>query len=417
MRECSKTRRNSAQTGPDFSSSLPFNHNNQFTSSQRCSRLARVQNDPKATPATSSVSPLAYDPRPHAELLVAYCLNVQPLQRILIAGGVAGLPLVREVARAVLRAGGRPAVRLDYPGQEDDVAALAADGVLDVLHPTELADMEGMDSTLRILTPEVGQVDGVDASRRARLTAARAPLAAARARKKWSLTLYPTAHAAAQAGMSEADFGAFVMRAMFLDRSDPVAAWGEVRDLQARLIERLSRADRVRIEAPGTDLTLRVGGRSWANSDGKRNMPSGEVFTGPLEDSADGFITFDVPAEYAGVMVRGARLEFREGVVVAARADEGESTLLAALNTDPGARRLGELGIGSNSGIQTPTGNILFDEKIGGTVHLALGRSYPETGGVNTSAIHWDLIADLRRGGRITLDGEVWQENGLFVQN
>ncbi|ANE43715.1 aminopeptidase [Deinococcus puniceus] len=375
-----------------------------------------MQNNSEATSAAAPhATLLAYDPRPHAELLVAYCLNVQPSERILIAGGMAGLPLVREVARAVLKVGGRPAVRLEYPGQDDDVAALAADGVLDVLHPAELADMEGMDGTLRILTPGAGQVDAVDASRRARLTAARSALAATRARKKWSLTLYPTAHAAAQAGMTEADFGAFVMRAMFLDRPDPVAAWGEVRELQARLIDRLSRADTVRIEAPGTDLTLRVGGRTWANSDGKRNMPSGEVFTGPLEDSANGFITFDVPAEYGGVMVRGARLEFREGVVVDARADEGESTLLAALNTDPGARQLGELGIGSNSGIQTPTGNILFDEKIGGTVHLALGRSYPETGGVNASAIHWDLITDLRRGGRILLDGEVWQENGRFL--
>lgn len=382
----------------------------------RCATLARVQNNSEATSAAAPYATLlAYDPRPHAELLVAYCLNVQPSERILIAGGVAGLPLVREVARAVLRAGGRSAVRLDYPGQDDDVAALAADGVLDVLHPAELADLEGMDGTLRILTPEAGRPDVVDARRRARLTAARSPLAAARARKKWSLTLFPTAHAAAQAGMTEAEFDAFVMRAMFLDRPDPVAAWGEVRELQARLIERLSRADTVKIEAPGTDLTLRVGGRTWANSDGKRNMPSGEVFTGPLEDSANGFITFDVPAEYAGVMVRGARLEFRDGVVVDARADEGESTLLAALNTDPGARKLGELGIGSNSGIQTPTGNILFDEKIGGTVHLALGRSYPETGGVNASAIHWDLITDLRQGGRILLDGEVWQENGRFL--
>ncbi len=360
---------------------------------------------------------LAYDPAKHAELLTHYCLYAAPGERLLIGGSSAALPLVAETHRAMLRAGARPVVRLSYPGQDEDLAALAGDEVLDTTHPADTEDMRAMDGTLRILTPEAqGGADAPGAAeRRARLTAARAALAAARAGKKWSLTLYPTPHAAEQAGMGEAEFGDFVMRAMFLDRADPVAAWGEVRATQARLIERLTRADTVKIEAAGTDLTLRVGGRTWANSDGKRNMPSGEVFTGPREDSAEGHITFDIPASYGGVLVRGARLEFRAGQVVSARADEGEDTLHAALATDPGARFLGELGIGTNFGIQRPTGNILFDEKIGGTVHLAVGRSYPETGGTNHSAVHWDLIADLRGGGRILLDGELWQENGQFV--
>ncbi|KQR41051.1 aminopeptidase [Deinococcus sp. Leaf326] len=361
---------------------------------------------------------LAYDPAKHAELLTHYCLYAAPGERLLIGASSAALPLVAETHRAMLRAGARPVVRLGYPSQDDDLAALASDEVLDTTHMADVEDMRAMDGTLRILTPEApgSGTDGPgDAARRARLGASRAALAAARAGKKWSLTLYPTPHAAEQAGMNEAEFGDFVMRAMFLDRPDPVAAWGEVRATQARLIERLTRADTVKIEAAGTDLTLRVGGRTWANSDGKRNMPSGEVFTGPREDSAEGYVTFDIPAEYGGVLVRGARLEFRAGQVVSARADEGEATLHAALATDPGARFLGELGIGTNSGIQRPTGNILFDEKIGGTVHLAVGRSYPETGGTNQSAVHWDLIADLRGGGRILLDGELWQENGQFV--
>ena len=366
----------------------------------------------QTTPQGAPTGALAYDPVPHAALLADYCLSAGEGERLLVAGGTAALPLVREVTRAFLRRGARPVVRLDYPGQDEDWAALAQDAVLDHAHPADLADVEALDGSLRILTPEPG-MEG-DAARRARLTAARAPLAALRARKKWSLTLFPTAHAAEQAGMTEAEFGAFVMRAMFLDRADPVAARGEVREVQARLIERLTRADVVRIEAPGTDLTLRVDGRTWANSDGKRNMPSGEVFTGPLEDSAEGVVTFTVPASYGGVLVRGARLVFRAGEVVEASAEEGEDVLRAALATDPGARRLGELGIGTNDGIQTPTGNILFDEKIGGTVHLALGRSYPETGGVNASAIHWDLITDLRGAGRLSLDGEVVQEGGVF---
>ncbi|PNY80375.1 aminopeptidase [Deinococcus koreensis] len=354
-----------------------------------------------------------YDPRPHADLLTDYCLSAQPGERILVGGTLEAAALLREVTRALLRRGARPVPRLDYPEFQDDLAELASDTVLDAFHPVEAQDMEAIDGSLRLLTTD-RQAPG-NAARRARLSASRAPLATLRARRKWALTLYPTARAAELAGLSLPEFGTFVMGAMFLDRPDPVAAWGEVRASQARLIARLSRGDLIRIEAPGTDLTLRVGGRTWANSDGKRNMPSGEVFTGPVETSAEGVVTFTVPALYGGQMVRGARLEFRAGQVVEARADEGEATLLAALETDPGARLLGELGIGTNTGIQRPTGNILFDEKIGGTVHLALGRSYPETGGVNASAIHWDLITDMRTGGRLSVDGEVIQENGVFL--
>jgi len=160
---------------------------------------------------------------------------------------------------------------------------------------------------------------------------------------------------------------------------------------------------------------MSVAGRSWMNSDGRRNMPSGEVFTGPLEGSAEGTITFDVPSSVQGVLVEGARLTFEGGRVVDATARRGEDMLLAQLDTDDGARRLGELGIGTNERVQRAILRTLFDEKIGGTVHLALGRSYPETGGVNESAIHWDLVCDLRRGGRLSLDGEPFQVDGRFL--
>lgn len=356
---------------------------------------------------------MKYDPEKHAALLADYCISAQTGERILVQSGFAGAPLLRELTRALLQRGAHPIPELDYPGRAEDFAELASEALLDAYHPVEAEHYAAIDGSVRILTPEPARP--VDPERRARYTAARAPLATLRARKKWSLTLYPTEHAAQQAGMTPPDFEAFVMSAMFLDQPDPAAAWGDVRARQAELIGRLGRADVIRIEAPGTDLTLRVRGRTWANSDGKRNMPSGEVFTGPHEDSAEGTVTFTVPAEYGGTLVRGAQLTFRAGQVVDARAEEGEATLLAALNTDAGARRLGELGIGTNAGIQTPTGNILFDEKIGGTVHLALGRSYPETGGVNQSGIHWDLITDLRRGGRLSADGEVIQENGRFA--
>jgi aminopeptidase len=171
-------------------------------------------------------------------------------------------------------------------------------------------------------------------------------------------------------------------------------------------VKRLTAANLIRIEADGTDLALEVGGRTWINSDGRRNMPSGEVFTGPHERSANGTIHFTVPTGPRGVTVTGVRLTFRDGEVVEATAEQGQQYLDAALATDGGARFLGELGIGTNTGIDRPTGHILLDEKMAGTVHLALGRSYPETGGTNVSALHWDLICDLRQGGRMSADGE-----------
>ena len=217
---------------------------------------------------------------------------------------------------------------------------------------------------------------------------------------------------AQQAGLSTGDFAALIERALFLDRDDPVAAWGELHDTQARLIERLSSARELRIEAEGTDLTLSVEGRTWVNSDGKRNMPSGEVFTGPHEDSAEGRIRYTIPSSPRGVAVEGIELRFEAGRVVEARADRGEDYLRETLATDDGASLLGEIGIGTNFGIDQPVGMILLDEKIGGTVHLAVGRSYPETGGVNESAVHWDMICDLRQGGRLSADGEPILEDG-----
>jgi aminopeptidase len=215
--------------------------------------------------------------------------------------------------------------------------------------------------------------------------------------------------------MNDDDYAGFVTRALFLDQPDPVAAWRALSARQAQLVKRLRPVHEIHIEAPGTDLRLRVDGRTWINSDGKHNMPSGEVFTGPIEDSAQGTIHYTIPSSPRGVEVRDVRLRFDSGRVVEATAETGQAYLDAALATDDGARFLGEIGIGTNTGIDRATGSILFDEKMAGTVHLALGRSYPETGGTNVSAVHWDMICDLREGGRLSIDGQVLNENGSFV--
>jgi aminopeptidase len=356
------------------------------------------------------------DPDAFARLLCGYCLDVQPRQQVVVRSTTLATPLLLALQRVLLERDAWPLLRTELPGAAEEWWGTARDAHLDGFAPAELAEAEQADASLTIQAPEnATALAGVDPARLARAARARAPVREAALRRRWCGTLWPTPATAQRAGMGTAEFAAFVRRATFLDRDDPAAAWEALRGRQARLIERLGRASELRIESDGTDLRLGVVGRTWVNSDGRRNMPSGEVFTGPLEDSAEGRIRFTIPSSPRGVEVAGIELEFRAGRVVGARAERGNEYLLATLDTDPGARLLGEVGIGTNTGIDRPVGAILFDEKIGGTVHLALGRSYPETGGVNESAVHWDMICDLRAGGRLSADGEPIQENGAFV--
>jgi aminopeptidase len=359
----------------------------------------------------------ALEPRPFADLLAGYCLDVKPGQQVLVRSTTLAAPLLLELQRAILERDAWPLLRVELPGQGRAFYEHARDRHLDDLPDLALTEAKKIDATVGIQAPaDVTELAGVDPERMARLARARRPVREATMKKRWCSTLWPTDALAEQAGMARGDFEAFVRGALFLDQPDPVAAWAGLRAFQDKLIGRLRDARELRIEADGTDLTLMVAGRTWVNSDGKRNMPSGEVFTGPHERSAAGRIRFTVRSAPAGIDVDGVELELRAGEVVGARAEVGDEYLQRALRTDEGARYLGELGIGTNFGIDRPTGTILFDEKIGGTVHLALGRSYPETGGKNASALHWDLICDLRAGGRLSADGEVLMENGRFAR-
>lgn len=353
----------------------------------------------------------------YAELLVGYCARVEPNELVAIHVPTTAIPMARALARAVLRAGGRPEVRLAYPEFQEDVLELAPDAYFDTEPVLDLEEVRRIDAWIRVDAPTNSRaLQAADKVRVARLARQQGPVVAIRVeRTKWVRTLYPTDAAAQDAGMSLDALEAFVFDAMFLNDPDPVAKWVELRAFQATLVERLTPAREVRIRGPGTDLRLSVAGRTWVNSDGRKNMPSGEVFTGPHEDSAEGTVFFGVPSSASGSVVRGVRLRFEAGRVVEASAEEGEDLLRAQLEADPGARFLGELGIGTNFRIREPILNTLYDEKIGGTVHLALGRSYAETGGTNRSAIHWDLITDLRAGGELLVDGEPLQRDGRFL--
>jgi aminopeptidase len=348
------------------------------------------------------------DPDAFAALLCDWCLDVHERDYVLVFTTPRAATVVRALNRAMISRGAwPPGVRIAIPGLAEDFYRLAPDDLLDNYAPHDLAEMERTDAYLRIDAPEnTRALTGIDPATVARAARARQPVQEVRMGKRWCGTLWPTPALAQDAGMSDDDYAAFVERALFLDRPDPVAAWRELSDRQQTVVDRLNEAREIHIEAPGTDLRLRVDGRTWINSNGRRNMPSGEVFTGPLEDSANGTVRFTIPSSPRGVLVEDVTLTFEDGRVTTATAARGQDYLDAALATDPGARFLGEIGIGTNPGIDRPTGAILLDEKMAGTVHLALGRSYPETGGRNSSALHWDLLCDLRAGGRLTADGE-----------
>ncbi|MDQ3398279.1 MAG: aminopeptidase [Deinococcota bacterium] len=352
----------------------------------------------------------------YAQLLVGYCTGVQRGENVSINAELDAAPMARAVYREVLRAGGNPILRMSYPEMAQDLYELAEEGYFAAEPTFELNEIKQIQAWLRIAAPGNSRaLQNVDKSKISRLAKRNRPVQTIRVREtRWCGTLYPTNAGAQDAGMSLDDYETFVYGAMFLFDDDPIARWNDIRELQDRLIARLLRADEVHIVTEGTDLRLSVKGRDWVNSAGHHNMPSGEVFTGPLENSADGVISFGIPSSVNGVEVENIRITFKDGKAVAAKATKGDDLLQSQLDSDEGARYLGELGIGTNPNIQTPTKSILYDEKIGGTVHLALGQSYKETGGTNESAIHWDMICDLRQGGAIYLDGELFQENGKF---
>jgi aminopeptidase len=357
-----------------------------------------------------------------ARILVQYSTRVSEGDVCAIQSSTAAEPLVQAVYEEVLRAGGLPIVQLT---PQEAVAAffdLASDEQLDWLPPTSTWVAENSDVRIAIMADaNTRELSGVDPKRQARVQKARKPLMATSMRRsaageyRWALTLFPTHAYASEAGMSLREYEDFYYAACLATDAEPVTAWRRHSDEVNRLAEWMQGKEEVRITAPGTDVRLGVAGRTWIPCVGQTNMPDGELFTGPNEDAVDGEIAFSFPATYGGREVAGVRFRFEGGRVVDATAERGEEFLIEMLDSDDGARRLGELGIGTNYGIATGTKEILLDEKIGGTAHLAIGMSYPETGGVNNSAVHWDMVCDLRRGGSIVVDGTEVQRDGRFV--
>ncbi|OGV78493.1 MAG: hypothetical protein A2340_07575 [Lentisphaerae bacterium RIFOXYB12_FULL_60_10] len=350
-----------------------------------------------------------------ADLLVRYSIAARPRQVVSVGGGMQAEPLITAVYESLLKAGACPVVQMMPDGLMERFFRLGHAHHFDRLTAYDRAAARTIDARIRILSQSnTRELAGIDPTRQTRHARAARPLMNALLKKPWVLTLFPTAAYAQDAGMSVRAFEDFVYATLWADEPDPVRAWQKLSREQDKLVSRLRGANRIHIVGPGTDLHLSVKGRRFINSDGHHNLPSGEVFTGPVEDSVEGVITYDFPVCTGGREIDGIRLVFRGGRVVESSATKGEDYLRAMLRTDPGAVRLGELGIGTNRRIQQFTRNILFDEKMGGTIHLALGNSYPETGGRNRSAVHWDMIKDLRKGGALYVDGKVFQKDGRF---
>jgi aminopeptidase len=357
-----------------------------------------------------------------ADVLVDYSTAVEPGQLVLLETTPLAAPLLRELYRRVLAAGGHPHVRLGLDGASEALLSEGSDEQLEWVNPMRREDFEQADIRIAV---EAGwntrELTGVEPARQARYSLARESLRERYIERsrlgelRSVVTAFPTLASAQDAEMSLADYEEFVYRAGLLDQDDPVAAWRELGERLARLSAWLGEQREIRVVAEGTDLTLGVAGRTWIPCDGKENFPDGEVFTGPEERSAEGHISFSYPASFGGRRIRGIRLRFEKGEVVDATADEGEPFLQEMLAMDAGAKRVGEFAFGMNDAVQEFTGHTLYDEKIGGTVHLALGMSYPESGGVNQSALHWDLVCDLRSGSEVYADGELVYRDGEFL--
>lgn len=356
-----------------------------------------------------------------ARTLIRYSLDVQRGDLLAIFASSEAIPLVREVYLEALRVGAHPELQLSMEDAKEIFLKEATDAQLDFVSPVRQLIYERYDRLLYIdADSNTRRLSRIDPQRSARYRKAYDALdtlwsqRAARGEMRWCYTQYPTYAYAQDANMSFGDYWEFVCSACLLNEPDPISAWHAMAEQQRQLIRWLAGRKTVRILAEDTDLTLSIKDRPFLPCDGHINFPDGEIYSGPVEDSAEGTIRFALPSSYDGHAVDDIRLHFEKGRVVEARAAVGEAYLLRMLDIDEGARRIGEFSFGANFGIREATRNILFDEKIGGTLHMALGRSYPESGGQNVSALHWDMICDTRRHGEVWVDGELFLKDGQF---
>ncbi len=357
-----------------------------------------------------------------AYILTHHSLQLKKNDLFVISGNHLAAPLIREVYREALHIGAHPYIKSGVSGLAELFYKNAADHQLKYVNPIDTYELKHIDARLAIISPEnTKNMTNIDPKKQAISSVAHKELhdlflkRAATKELRWCVTQYPTNASAQDARMSLSEYEDFVYKAAHTHKKDPIAHWRKVQKEQETIKKRLETKKKIQIIAEDTDLTLSVENRTWINCYGKENFPDGEIFTGPVETSAEGHIHYSFPISYGGREVDDVQLWFSKGKVVKAKASKEEQFLKTMLDMDPGARRLGEFAFGTNYGVKQYTLNTLFDEKIGGTIHLAVGSGYPETGSINKSSLHWDMMLDLRKQGEVYADGKLIYKKGHFV--
>ena len=359
----------------------------------------------------------------YAKVLVEYSTGVKKNDLVVIrATSSEAQPLIKEIYKQVLLKGANPVVRISVDGLSETFIKYATDEQLEFIDPMSELEYEKADVLISIGAPtNTKSMAKADSQKMAKRSAATRELSnkmlkrSADGALKWVIADFPTNALAQEARMSLDDYTEFLINACYLNLDDPVAKWKEIDKEQQRLADYLNKTIKLHIIGEETDITFDTTGRKWLNCSGQCNFPDGEIYTSPVEDSANGTIYFDFPQIYRGNEAQKVRLRLENGKVVEATAEKGEDYFLNMINMDEGAKFVGEIAIGTNTMIQEITGNILFDEKIGGAIHMALGASYPEAGGKNQSGLHWDLIKNMKNGSEIYADDVLIYKDGKFV--
>ncbi len=358
-----------------------------------------------------------------AKLLVNYSIDVKKGQEIIISTPSAGAPLALEVYREVLNAGAHPMMMGQIDGSTELFFKNASDDQLKFISPFRKYLYKNADGFVGIsASANTRAMSGVDPKKMAIASGARAELSQLVAKRSaagefnWVGLIYPTQAQAQEASMSLTEYEDFVYSACLADKRDPIAEWEKVKKEQDKMVRVLDRIEKLHFIGEDTDLKMSVKGRKWINCCGEKNMPDGEVFTGSVENSVEGKIRFTFPGIYMGKEIEDISLEFKKGKIVGANAEKGEDLLKSLIGVDDGSKRLGEVAIGTNKGIKKFTKSILFDEKLGGTIHMAIGMGFPETGSKNKSGVHWDIIKDMKKGGEIYGDEELIYKNGKWLK-
>lgn len=358
----------------------------------------------------------------YAKVLVEYSTDVQKGDIVIIRAESQAQPLVKAVYEEVLKKGANPICKISLPGIAESYFKYASNEQLEYLDPFSLNEYKTAHKFISIGAPyNTKNMAKVDPEKLAKRSSANKPLSktllerAAKGELSWVICDFPTEALAQEGKMSLDDYTEFLFNACHLYENDPVSKWKEIGKKQDKLVEYLNKTSKIRYVGEKTDLTFSTEGRKWISCCGLNNFPDGEIFTSPVEDSAEGEIYFDFPQIYRGNEAKGVWVRLEKGKVVEAKAESGEDFFKKMITQDEGASFVGEIAIGTNKEIQQITGNILFDEKIGGSIHMALGASYPEAGGKNESGLHWDLIKNMKNGGKIYADDILIYENGDFL--